>query len=852
MKKLTFITAIILIIASLFGQATIKNPNSKSDFLKQPYLIFEGNNTGMRIIWQLNETAPCEFFLGDNNTYNLGNATTTEYDDDHQHGYTITGLTPNTKYYYKVVYDDAIIEASFNTAPEEEATDLKFFMYGDTRTQFAVHDAVSESMIADYTADADYQTITICTGDLVTFGAEESNWQNQFFNSTTPNIRQRMAEVPFVSCLGNHELYYNNYTGVNLSSPLFGKYFPYPFVERRYWSFDYGPVHFTYIDLYPANYDPYGQGLIDDDQLAWIENDLSSTTKEWKIVVLHEPGWSAGGSSSGYLHPNNEDVQNLLQPFCEQYGVQLVFGGHNHYYAKACKNGIYHLTAAGGGAPLYSPDPDYPNVMKTRQIHHYCKAEIMDATLSVTVLTPGGEVVDEITIGQDFLPGHLLGYLNKEEGYGDISDVLIEVDGEIAQPDSIGYYGLQLDAGIYNVTFSLGSYESITETVEIFEGTETQLDTMLMLGLGCLPEGITFETQEQIDNFQINHPNCLEIEGDVEISGNEITNLNGLNILSAIGGSLYIWECGSLTSLTGLNNLSYIGDDLYIGGLDVGNPLLNSLTGLDNLTTIGGDLVILNNPVLTSLLGLGNLISVNGFFSMGNNHSLSCLSGLGSLLSIEGWFGIFDHDDLTTLSGLEGLISVGGNLSIEGNHALINVTGLENLISIGGNLRVKFNDVLTSLTGLDSIEAGSITNLYIHDNDILSTCEVQSICTYLASPNGNISIHDNAPGCNSPEEVQDICFQGVEKEETLNGTDFNIYPSLVNDFATLQFQSDQPCNGVIEIFNATGVRIKSRQITTDKAGQQHFVMDFRSLPVGMYLCKVQIGDRVVVKKIIKQ
>ena len=30
---------------------------------------------------------------------------------------------------------------------------------------------------------------------------------------------------------------------------------------------------------------------------------------------------------------------------------------------------------------------------------------------------------------------------------------------------------------------------------------------------GCLPEGITFTTQEQIDNFQINYPGCTEIEG---------------------------------------------------------------------------------------------------------------------------------------------------------------------------------------------------------------------------------------------------------------------------------------------------------------------------------------------------
>ncbi len=54
----------------------------------------------------------------------------------------------------------------------------------------------------------------------------------------------------------------------------------------------------------------------------------------------------------------------------------------------------------------------------------------------------------------------------------------------------------------------------------------------------CLPSGITFTTQEQIDNFQSIYPNCTEIEGDMIIEGNDITNLEGLSVLTAIGGFL--------------------------------------------------------------------------------------------------------------------------------------------------------------------------------------------------------------------------------------------------------------------------------------------------------------------------
>ena len=56
----------------------------------------------------------------------------------------------------------------------------------------------------------------------------------------------------------------------------------------------------------------------------------------------------------------------------------------------------------------------------------------------------------------------------------------------------------------------------------------------------CLPNGIIFTTQAQIDNFQINYPDCTEIEGGMEIGGNSITNIIGLNVLANIGGNLSI------------------------------------------------------------------------------------------------------------------------------------------------------------------------------------------------------------------------------------------------------------------------------------------------------------------------
>ena len=62
--------------------------------------------------------------------------------------------------------------------------------------------------------------------------------------------------------------------------------------------------------------------------------------------------------------------------------------------------------------------------------------------------------------------------------------------------------------------------------------------TPFVLAQSCLPGGMTFSTQQQIDDFATNYPNCTEIEGNVLIEESiydDITNLNGLAQLTSFG-----------------------------------------------------------------------------------------------------------------------------------------------------------------------------------------------------------------------------------------------------------------------------------------------------------------------------
>ena len=358
----------------LIGVGEIMHPTRKT-----PYLIFTGHNTKMRLMWQLICPDTCHVEWGLDTLYSLGSVNVYEYGRDHQYTYTLENLIPSTKYLYRIVAGADAFCGSFWTAPYTHSDEARFFAYGDCRTYPADHDQVAEAIINASITNPSPHSLIISTGDLVSDGNIEDDWDDEFFASSYQNIRTTLANMSFQSCMGNHEGF----------GKLFKKYFPYPFETDRYWSFDYGPVHFVVIDQYVD----YASGSA---QHSWIESDLASTTKPWKFICLHEPGWSAGGN-----HENNTTVQSDIQPLCEQYGVSIVFAGHNHYYARAEVNSIQHVTTGGGGAPLYVPNPGYPNVVTATSAHHYCDIKIDSDSLYFASVSTSGDTLDEFTLEAD-------------------------------------------------------------------------------------------------------------------------------------------------------------------------------------------------------------------------------------------------------------------------------------------------------------------------------------------------------------------------------------------------------------------------------------------------------------------
>lgn len=357
---------------------------------------------------------------------------------------------------------------------------------------------------------------------------------------------------------------------------------------------------------------------------------------------------------------------------------------------------------------------------------------------------------------------------------------------------------------------------------------------------GCLAGGITFSTQAEIDQFQTNYPGCTEIQGDVTINGNNICNLDGLESVTFIGGNLSIICNYSLSDIDGLGNLTSIGGILQLSD----NPSLTSLTAFANLASTGS-LLISDNVALVSMAGFESLTSISGWLSISGTDLMNNLMGLENLSTVGGTLYLGENNALTSLYGLNNLSAIGGSLDINENPALASLMGLEHLSNVEGEILIAGNTALTSLSGIDQIGAGSIAGITIHDNPLLTACDVQSICEYLASPGGSVSIYGNAPGCNSPGEVESACLNVGIPEIAGKGC-VRILPNPAADHIYIE-TSGLPAVGHFSISNSGGQLMPGSAFS-----RTPLRIDIRNWPSGIYIVKVYGDDYLLVGKFVKQ
>jgi predicted phosphodiesterase len=297
------------------------------------------------------------------------------------HEIQLTGLTPDTMYYYTVTSDGVTsADSTFATAPAAERS-FCFVVYGDTRTYPSDHAAVIQGIINSV------PEFVLHTGDLVTNGRSYDEWGPQFFNPT----HDLMIKIPLLPVLGNHE-----YNG---SGQLwFLDFFSLP-NNKEWFAFTYGNVRFIGLNTM-ADYSPVSI------QYNWLKAELQSpeySSATWHIVYFHHPPYTASTS-----HSDEIDVQIHLVPLFEQYGVDMVFNGHTHAYERYFHNGIYYIVTGGGGGPLHGlvEDTQPPIREFGESTYHHCAiyVNVPDRSLTLSARYNNGTEFDTVTLYKGPVP----------------------------------------------------------------------------------------------------------------------------------------------------------------------------------------------------------------------------------------------------------------------------------------------------------------------------------------------------------------------------------------------------------------------------------------------------------------
>ncbi len=255
-----------------------------------------------------------------------------------------------------------------------------------------------------------------------------------------------------------------------------------------------------------------------------------------------------------------------------------------------------------------------------------------------------------------------------------------------------------------------------------------------------------FRQSEITDLLALN--NLSIVSGDFKLDDlPSVTNLNGLNNLVSIGGVFWLEELG-ISTMEGLNNLS------YAGGMVIRlNFILQNLSGLSSLSALGADGLNIGITDINNLDGLSNLLTVEGGVNISDN--ILSLEGLDNLFRIGGLLNISDSQ-ISNLNGLSSLNSIGG-LVLNNNDGLISLQGLENLDSLKNEISLSNNNLLNDISNLDSIPFIDISSLSIDNNFELSFCDNTFICNYIFDEDNYGYITNNAPGCDSREEILESC-----------------------------------------------------------------------------------------------
>ncbi len=249
-------------------------------------------------------------------------------------------------------------------------------------------------------------------GDIVDNGQDEYQWQAWF-----RTVKDVIEKVPAAPVLGNHEAYSLDWKTAMPERYLAHFQLPSNGNENHqghYYSYDWGDVHFAVLDTSETEEGEWLPDLFAKEK-EWLANDLKSTDKKWKVVLMHKDPLQYSFADTG--RPAREEGFSFegreFMPILEENGADLVLSAHLHTYrdrghienfARSDKGPVYVIVGLGGNVR-------YPGLWKRHSLDEYAAPQpetnnysILEATEDALILTgylPDGTELHRTVVRKD-------------------------------------------------------------------------------------------------------------------------------------------------------------------------------------------------------------------------------------------------------------------------------------------------------------------------------------------------------------------------------------------------------------------------------------------------------------------
>jgi predicted phosphohydrolase len=297
------------------------------------------------------------------------------YGNYYKHTVRVTGLLPNTQYFYTIGNSTTTLQGNnqnfFWTSVNrnDNTTTKRIWAVADIGIGDATGMESARNAFRNFNSNTKIDS-WLMIGDIAYDNGLFEEYNNFIFAANSGGGRYETELKKYVTfpLLGNHD-YGPSFGSTSNVLPMDAPYFTIfklPTLTEcggvasfipRYYSYDVGNIHFITIDGYLTS-----QTTINSTQYRWLVNDLKNIkgeinqgNKKWIIVYCHFPPFN-DGSHAGESY--GERFRTDIVPLLHQYNVDLVLYGHDHNYQRSQFMHDFNGLKASWNASTYSY---YPN-----------------------------------------------------------------------------------------------------------------------------------------------------------------------------------------------------------------------------------------------------------------------------------------------------------------------------------------------------------------------------------------------------------------------------------------------------------------------------------------------------------